>query len=52
MNTTKLLDIAKEAREKYGSVEGWGTYGLCWGGKVSNLMYLDIERFNSKGQLG
>ncbi|MCJ1452592.1 hypothetical protein MMC28_002935 [Mycoblastus sanguinarius] len=37
MNTTKLLDIAKEAREKYGSVEGWGTYGLCWGGKVTAL---------------
>lgn len=33
-NTKKLLEIVKEAKGKYTEVEGWGVYGLCWGGKV------------------
>ena len=33
-NVEKLVEAVKEAKEKYGSVKRWGTYGLCWGGKV------------------
>ena len=43
----KLVEAVKEAKEKYGTVKSWGTYGLCWGGKVSgpqllNTMMKDI----------
>ena len=30
----KLLEVVKEAKERYSGVESWGVYGLCWGGKV------------------
>ena len=33
-NVDKLVAAVKEAKAKYGSVKSWGTYGLCWGGKV------------------
>ena len=33
-NVGKLVEAAKEAKGKYGNVKSWGTYGLCWGGKV------------------
>ena len=29
-----LLRTLAEAKEKWPSVEGWGVFGLCWGGKV------------------
>ena len=28
------LNVRKEAGEKFSGVESWGTFGLCWGGKV------------------
>jgi dienelactone hydrolase len=27
--------FVEAAQKKFGSVTSWGTYGLCWGGKVS-----------------
>ena len=33
-NVEKLVEAVKEAKRKYGNVRSWGTYGLCWGGKV------------------
>lgn len=30
-----MLDVRKEAGEKFSSVESWGAFGLCWGGKVA-----------------
>lgn len=33
-NVDKLVEAVKEAKGKYGTVESWGTYGLCWGGKL------------------
>jgi len=33
-NVEALLEVAKEAREKWSSVKNWGVFGLCWGGKV------------------
>ena len=29
-----LFQTATEAKEKYPNVQGWGVFGLCWGGKV------------------
>ena len=29
-----LVQTATEAKEKYPDVQGWGVFGLCWGGKV------------------
>ena len=41
-NVVKLVEVVKEAKGKgeYESVKNWGTYGLCWGGKVCWLQYL------------
>ena len=41
-NVVKLVEVVKEAKGKgeYESVKSWGTYGLCWGGKVCWLQYL------------
>ncbi len=36
-NVKKLGEVVGEAKGVYGSVEGWGCYGLCWGGKVAAL---------------
>ena len=33
-NVDKLVEAVKEAKGKYETVKSWGTYGLCWGGKV------------------
>lgn len=32
-----LATIAKEAKTTYPSVQSWGSYGLCWGGKVGAI---------------
>lgn len=29
-----LLRTVVEAKQKWPSVQGWGVFGLCWGGKV------------------
>ncbi|KAI9733472.1 MAG: hypothetical protein M1818_007220 [Claussenomyces sp. TS43310] len=36
-HTGTLVDVAREAAEKYPAVKGWGALGLCWGGKVVAL---------------
>ena len=35
-----LVQTATEAKEKYPNVQGWGVFGLCWGGKVRTLEVL------------
>ncbi|KAH6658400.1 dienelactone hydrolase family protein [Truncatella angustata] len=39
-NVGKLIEFRKEAGEKWSSVgeEGWGVFGLCWGGKLGILV--------------
>ena len=32
--TKGFLAFVKEAKEDFSVVENWGSYGLCWGGKV------------------
>jgi dienelactone hydrolase len=33
-NTKDLLEFTSAAKSKWGGVESWGAFGLCWGGKV------------------
>ena len=37
-NVDTLLQTVKEAKEKYPSVTAWGSFGLCWGGKVRRYL--------------
>ncbi|KAK3179034.1 hypothetical protein OEA41_001173 [Lepraria neglecta] len=50
-NVVKLVEVVKEAKGKgeYGSVKSWGTYGLCWGGKVSILASGADTEFKASG---
>ncbi|KAK9482442.1 dienelactone hydrolase [Lipomyces starkeyi] len=36
-NVDALLQTVKKATEKYPSITAWGTFGLCWGGKIVAL---------------
>lgn len=31
----KLGKVIEEGKEKWTGIKGWGTFGLCWGGKVN-----------------
>jgi hypothetical protein len=33
-HSKELLDFTAAAKSTYPSVSSWGTFGLCWGGKV------------------
>ena len=33
-NTQVLLETTAVAKEKFSSVQSWGAFGLCWGGKL------------------
>jgi dienelactone hydrolase len=33
-NATVLLEAVPEYKSRFPSVEKWGAFGLCWGGKV------------------
>lgn len=39
-NVAKLIELRKAAGDKWGNVgeDGWGVFGLCWGGKVGVLV--------------
>ena len=43
-NIPALLNVVAEAKSLYPTVEKWGSYGLCWGGKVSSFIPL-VEFF-------
>lgn len=36
-NVKKLGEFVVEAKSTYERVQGWGCYGLCWGGKLAVL---------------
>ncbi len=36
-NTQVLLEITAAAKEQFSSVQSWGAFGLCWGGKLAVL---------------
>ena len=42
-NGPMLLRVVEEANGKFSSAKSWGTYGLCWGGKVS-LRHIVLRR--------
>ncbi|KZF20995.1 dienelactone hydrolase [Xylona heveae TC161] len=50
-NTQALLDVAKEAKETFPTVNAWGTVGLCWGGKVVALISGAGTPFVATGQV-
>jgi len=49
-NVETLLKIAKEAKEEYSSVTTWGSFGLCWGGKIVALASGAGSPFKVSGQ--
>jgi len=49
-NIAALLKTTVEAKEKYPSVTAWGTYGLCWGGKVVALASGEGTPLKATGQ--
>lgn len=46
-----LLGLVEAAKEKWGSVESWGAFGLCWGGKVTALTSGANTPFKVSGQV-
>jgi len=48
-NLEVLLKVVKEAKEKFTSVESWGAYGLCWGGKLMALVSGEGTPFKASG---
>ncbi|KAK9384116.1 hypothetical protein V1515DRAFT_542377, partial [Lipomyces mesembrius] len=49
-NVEALLQTVKEAKEKYPSITVWGTFGLCWGGKIVALASGPGTPFAATGQ--
>ncbi|TVY85488.1 putative AIM2 family protein, partial [Lachnellula suecica] len=51
-NFAPVLDeVVEKGKAKWGSVEAWGAYGLCWGGKVVALTSGASTPFKASGQV-
>lgn len=48
--TALLKDVAPDAKSKFPSVQAWGTFGLCWGGKMVALASGEGTPFSASGQ--
>ncbi|KAK4693034.1 hypothetical protein P7C71_g4281, partial [Lecanoromycetidae sp. Uapishka_2] len=48
-NTKRLVETTKEAKGRYTEVKKWGTYGLCWGGKIAALCSGEGTEFVAAG---
>jgi dienelactone hydrolase len=35
----ELLAVVEDGKKKWASIQSWGAYGLCWGGKVCSLLF-------------
>lgn len=44
-----LVETIKEAKGEYAGVKTWGTYGLCWGGKIAALCCGEGTEFKVAG---
>lgn len=42
-NVKKLTEFVEVAKGEWKGVESWGTFGLCWGGKVSFLFFVFFD---------
>jgi dienelactone hydrolase len=43
-NVGVVIEAVEEYRTRFTSVQKWGAFGLCWGGKVSlTLKWLDVR---------
>ncbi|PMD18037.1 dienelactone hydrolase [Hyaloscypha hepaticicola] len=47
----ELLDFTAAAKEKWTSIQSWGAFGLCWGGKVVVLSSAENTPFKASGQV-
>ncbi|KAI9820583.1 MAG: hypothetical protein M1827_004952 [Pycnora praestabilis] len=50
VNVGVLKEVTIEAKEKWRGVEGWGSLGLCWGGKLVALASGPGTPFKASGQ--
>ncbi|TAQ90049.1 hypothetical protein B7494_g1629 [Chlorociboria aeruginascens] len=50
-NVTVLLKVMEEAKELYPDIRAWGSYGLCWGGKIVALTSGAATPFKASGQV-
>jgi len=50
-HTKSLLEFTAAAKEKWSSVESWGAFGLCWGGKIVVLTSATSTPFTASGQV-
>jgi dienelactone hydrolase len=48
-NTEALLQAAAEAKQQWPSVQKWGAFGLCWGGKIAVLASAEGSPFAVSG---
>ena len=51
MHTKAILEFTAAAKTKFSSVESWGAFGLCWGGKVAVLASAEGTPFKASGQV-
>ena len=49
-NLQKLTRITLEAKQKWPTVEAWGVFGFCWGGKLAALASFEGTLFKCSGQ--
>lgn len=48
-NVEALLQAAAEAKKRWPSIEKWGAFGLCWGGKIAVLASAEGTPFAVSG---
>ena len=49
-NIEALHHVATAAKETWSTVQNWGVFGLCWGGKIAALVSGPDTRFQASGQ--
>jgi len=50
-NVKTLNEFIDSAKTEWSGVEGWGVFGLCWGGKIAVLASLPPTHFKVSGQV-
>jgi len=43
--------VMEDLKKAYPTVEAWGVFGYCWGGKVATLLSKHTEYFSAAGQV-
>ncbi|KAF3941642.1 hypothetical protein ABW19_dt0201630 [Dactylella cylindrospora] len=50
LTTETATKVVTGLKEKYPTVEKWGIFGLCWGGKAATLIANSTKLFAASGQ--